>query len=224
MKTARVSFAILFGLTAGVTAAMAQAPAVQAPAAPPPAQAAPARPAPPTRDPHSPGFVTAKELPDGAVPSADAEGNFVIGPTHNPAPDTLVREGVPQGAVYNFTMSSADSKIYPGIARDQGTFGVPDPGNPAKLNVTTSHPAPYTRRVSVYVPKQYVPGTLAPFIVGADGPDPLLFTTLDNLIADKKVPAMIGISSSRSAYASDRSTGSACCHPITSRQRKLLAT
>ena len=194
MKTARVSFAILFGLTAGVTAAMAQAPAVQAPAAPPPAQAAPARPAPPTRDPHSPGFVTAKELPDGAVPSADAEGNFVIGPTHNPAPDTLVREGVPQGAVYNFTMSSADSKIYPGIARDQGTFGVPDPGNPAKLNVTTSHPAPYTRRVSVYVPKQYVPGTLAPFIVGADGPDPLLFTTLDNLIADKKVPAMIGIS------------------------------
>jgi len=194
MKTARVSFAILFGLTAGVTAAMAQAPAVQAPAAPPPAQAAPARPAPPTRDPHSPGFVTAKELPDGAVPSADAEGNFIIGPTHNPAPDTLVREGVPQGAVYNFTMSSADSKIYPGIARDQGTFGVPDPGNPAKLNVTTSHPAPYTRRVSVYVPKQYVPGTLAPFIVGADGPDPLLFTTLDNLIADKKVPAMIGIS------------------------------
>jgi len=189
-----VSFAILFGLTAGVTAAMAQAPAVQAPAAPPPAQAAPARPAPPTRDPHTPGFVTAKELPDGAVPSADAEGNFIIGPTHNPAPDTLVREGVPQGAVYNFTMSSADSKIYPGIARDQGTFGVPDPGNPAKLNVTTSHPAPYTRRVSVYVPKQYVPGTLAPFIVGADGPDPLLFTTLDNLIADKKVPAMIGIS------------------------------
>ena len=194
MKTAPVSFAILFGLTAGVTAAMAQAPAVQAPAAPPPAQAAPARPAPPTRDPHTPGFVTAKELPDGAVPSADAEGNFIIGPTHNPAPDTLVREGVPQGAVYNFTMSSADSKIYPGIARDQGTFGVPDPGNPAKLNVTTSHPAPYTRRVSVYVPKQYVPGTLAPFIVGADGPDPLLFTTLDNLIADKKVPAMIGIS------------------------------
>ena len=38
--------------------------------------------------------------------------------------------------------------------------------------VTTSHPAPYTRRVAVYVPKQYVPGTAAPFIVGADGPDP----------------------------------------------------
>ena len=60
----------------------------------------------------------------------------------------------------------------------------PDPTDPAKLIVTTSHPAPYTRRVAVYVPKQYVPGTAAPFIVGADGPDRLLFTALDNLIAE----------------------------------------
>ena len=43
----------------------------------------PARPTPPTRDPHTPGYVTAKELPDGAVPPADADGNFIIGPTHN---------------------------------------------------------------------------------------------------------------------------------------------
>ena len=88
-------------------------------------------------------------------------------------------------------MSSTDSKIYPGIARDAGTFGTVDPADPAKLVVTTSRPAPYTRRVAVYVPKQYVPGTAAPFIVGADGPDPLLFTALDNLIAQKRVPAMI---------------------------------
>ena len=47
----------------------------------------------------------------------------------------------------------------------------PIPTDPAKLIVTTSHPAPYTRQVAVYVPKQYVPGTAAPFIVGADGPD-----------------------------------------------------
>ena len=59
----------------------------------------------------------------------------------------------------------------------------PIPTDPAKLIVTTSHPAPYTRRVAVYVPKQYVPGTAAPFIVGADGPDRGLFTALDNLIA-----------------------------------------
>jgi enterochelin esterase-like enzyme len=91
-------------------------------------------------------------------------------------------------------MSSADSKFYPGIARDKGTFGTPDPDNPAKLILTTSHPAPYTRHVAVYVPQQYVAGTEAPFIVGADGPDKLLFTVLDNLIAEKKVPAMIAIS------------------------------
>ncbi len=46
----------------------------------------------------------------------------------------------------------------------------------------------------MYVPKQYVPGTEAPFIVGADGPDRMLFTVLDNLIAERKVPAMVAIS------------------------------
>jgi enterochelin esterase-like enzyme len=46
----------------------------------------------------------------------------------------------------------------------------------------------------VYVPKQYVPGTAAPFIVGADGPDALLFAALDTLIAEKRVPVMIAIS------------------------------
>src|SRR5262245_43050057 len=138
------------------------------------AQAAPpARTGPPTRDPHTTGYVDAKELPDGQVPPADADGNFIVGPTHPPAPETLNRDL--DGTVYTFTMSSADSRIYPGIARDAGTFGTPDPADPAKLVVTTSHPFPYTRRVAVYVPKQYVPGTAAPFIVGADGPDQFLF-------------------------------------------------
>jgi iron(III)-enterobactin esterase len=148
----------------------------------------------PTRDPHSPGFVAAEDLPDGANPPADKDGNFVLGPTHNPAPESSVHEGVSQGALVEFIMNSADSKIYSGIARDAGTFGTPDPGDPAKLIVTTSHPAPYTRKVTVYVPKQYVAGTVAPFIVGADGPDTLLFTTLDNLIAEHKVPVLIAIS------------------------------
>jgi enterochelin esterase-like enzyme len=62
------------------------------------------------------------------------------------------------------------------------------------MDVTTSHPAPYTRRVAVYVPRQYVPGSVAPFIVGADGPDNTLFTVLNNLIAQKRVPVMIAIS------------------------------
>src|SRR5436305_2774024 len=91
-------------------------------------------------------------------------------------------------------MQSTESGIYPGIAREQGTFGTPDANDPAKLNVTTSHPAPYSRRVAVYVPKQYVAGAAAPFIVGADGPDRLLFTVLDNLIAEKRVPVMVAIS------------------------------
>jgi enterochelin esterase-like enzyme len=158
------------------------------------AQTPATRPVPPTRDPNTPGYVQAKELPDGAVPAADADGNFVIGPTHNAAPEMTVQEGVPQGAVYTFSMSSGDSKIYPGIAREAGSFGTVDPTDPAKLVVATSHPAPYTRRLAVYVPKQYVPGTVAPFIVGADGPDQLLFTALDNLIAQKRVPVMIAIS------------------------------
>jgi enterochelin esterase-like enzyme len=158
----------------------------------PPAQTTPPRPTPPTRDPNSPGYVTAKELPDGQVPPADADGNFIIGPTHNPAPEMAQREM--DGTVYNFTMESTDSKIYPGIARDAGTFGTPDPNDPAKLIVTTSHPAPYTRKVAVYVPKGYAKGTAAPFIVGADGPDQLLFTALDALIAQKRVPPMIAIS------------------------------
>jgi iron(III)-enterobactin esterase len=176
MTTTRLSIAILIGAF------------VQQTTAPPP------RPLPPARDPNTPGFVQAKELPDGAVPSAAENGNFIIGPTHTPAPEMTLPEAGLQGTIHNFTMSSADSKIYPGIARDPGTFGTVDPADPAKLVVTTSRPAPYTRRVAVYVPKQYAPGTVVPFIVGADGPDQLLFTALDNLIAQKRVPVMVAIS------------------------------
>ena len=68
-------------------------------------------------------------------------------------------------------MKSSDSKIYPGIAREPNTFGIADTADPAKLVVTTSHPAAYTRNVAVYVPKQYVPGSDVPFIIGTDGPD-----------------------------------------------------
>jgi enterochelin esterase family protein len=180
-----LAIASLTVLLAGLAPARAQAPV---------APVRPARPTPPTRDPHTPGYVSAKDLPDGANPSPTADGNFVLGPTHNPAPEMSAQEGVPQGTVYTFTMESGDSKIYPGIAREPNTFGSADPAYPAKMIITTSHPAPYRRNVAVYVPKQYVPGTAAPFIVGADGPDRLLFTALDNLIAEHRVPVMIAIS------------------------------
>lgn len=159
-----------------------------------PGKSATARPVPPTRDPHTPGYVAAEELLDGTNPSPDTSGNFIIGPTHNPAPEMMVNPNVPQGKVYQFTMNSQDSKIYPGIAREPNTFGTPDPSNPARLIVTTSHPEPYTRHIEVYVPEQYVPGTIAPFIVCADGPDHMLFTALNNLVAEHKLPVMIAIS------------------------------
>jgi enterochelin esterase family protein len=186
--------AFLICLMAGLGPAMAQTPAQRPPDRQAPAKASSgARPPDPTRDPNTPGYVKAKELPDGAIPSAKEDGNFIIGPTHNPAPEMAANEGVPKGDVFEFTMESKDSKIYPGIAREPNTFAVPDPADPNKV-IVNSYPAPYTRRVAVYVPKQYVLGTEAPFIVGADGPDRTLFTALDNLIAEHRVPVMIAIS------------------------------
>ena len=189
MNSKSLSIVFLAGILTGVLLSLVSA----APQDTPPASR-PARPKPPARDPHAPGYVEAKELPDGAVPQPDVDGNYIIGPTHERAPEMSVKEGVPHGTVFNLTMNSSDSKFYPGIARDSGTFGAADPSDPAKLVVTTSHPHPYTRKVAVYVPQQYVPGTAAPFIVGADGPDKSLFSALDNLIAEKRVPAMIAIS------------------------------
>ena len=66
---------------------------------------APARPTPPTRDPHTAGYVESTDLADGTVPAANRNGNFVLGPTHNPAPEMTVQDNVPHGMVYNFTMS-----------------------------------------------------------------------------------------------------------------------
>ena len=182
------NIAFLISLTMGLNPAMAQDPQA-APKAP---QRAP-RPAPPTRDPSTPGYVTAKDLADGENAPVKQDGNFILGPTHNPAPEMTVQEGVPQGTVVTITMESADSKFYPGIAREANTGPRPDPADPTRMLITT-HPAPYSRTVTVYVPKQYVPGTAAPFIVGADGPDKLLFTALDNLIAQHRVPVMIAVS------------------------------
>ena len=186
--------AFLICLIAGVPAARAQAPAQRPPDSQAPAKASSeARPPAPTRDPDTPGYVKAKELPDGAIPSAKEDGNFIMGPTHNVAPEMAANEGVPKGDVFEFSMESKDSKLYPGIAREPNTFAVADPADPNKV-IVNSFPAAYSRRVAVYVPKQYVPGTEAPFIVGADGPDQTLFTALDNLIAQHRVPVMIAIS------------------------------
>lgn len=146
----------------------------------------------PTRSPYEPGYVKATELPDGTLPPPNVNGNFILGPTHTPAPEMTPREGVPKGDIIRFTMRSEDSKIYPGIARDPNTFGTPDPTNPAKLDVTTSRATPWQRTISVYVPKQYSGTGEMPFMVTADG-DSMSFPALDNLIHEKRIPAIIAI-------------------------------
>ena len=70
------------------------------------------------------------------------------------------------------------------------------PGDKSHMIVTTSHPGIWSRTIDVYVPAQYVRGTEAPFIVVGDGGSNAykdLATTLDNLIAQRRVPPMIAI-------------------------------
>ena len=85
--------------------------------------------------------------PDFGVtdPGTKGDGDFTIGPSYMKAPEMTVAAGVPRGKVYPFTMKSTDSKIYPGVT------------------------GAYTRNAWVYVPKQYVNGTMAPFMVVQDG-------------------------------------------------------
>ncbi|MGC2637154.1 MAG: alpha/beta hydrolase-fold protein [Acidobacteriaceae bacterium] len=148
----------------------------------------------PTRDSHTPGYVRATQLPDGTLPAPTRDGNFILGPTHPPAPEMSPNPSVPHGAVIEFTMTSDGDPYYPGIARDPGTSVSADPAHPERPIVTTSNPHPWTRTVAVYVPQQYVPGTPAPFLVGADGPDSSVYPALDNLIAAHKIPALVFIS------------------------------
>jgi hypothetical protein len=164
--------------------------------------------APPTRNPSNPNYPRAAELPDGTLPPAGAEGNFIIGPTHKAAPETVAHDNVPHGKVTSFTISSKDSVIYnPGMIRDDppncrngSVYGAATaPGDPSNRIVTTSHPGSWTRTIDVYVPAHYVRGTEAPFIVFGDGgatgsyAGRDLFTTLDTLIQQHRVPPMVAI-------------------------------
>ncbi len=166
------------------------------PASQPAAPAAPrvVRPPMPTRDPHTQGYVAATELPDGAVPDPTQNGNFIIGPTHTPAPELADPDRPLDGTVIEFTMSSGESEYFPGIARASDSLPTPDPANPARVLGVKTHPAPYVRKVAVYVPKGYIPGSEAPFMVGADGPDLRLFAALDELIAEHKLPPIVAVS------------------------------
>jgi enterochelin esterase family protein len=103
--------------------------------------------------------------------ATDADGDFAIGPQYTNAPEDKPNPGVPKGTLYHFVMNSVDSKIYPGLN------------------------GPYKRDVYVYIPRQYVLGTPAPFIVAQDGRAYIkwLPVILDNLIAEHRLPAMIAV-------------------------------
>lgn len=103
--------------------------------------------------------------------SSEGDGDFTLGPAYSNAPELTARDGVPRGTIHEFTMNSADSKIYPGLN------------------------GPYTRKVWVYVPMQYVPGTSAPFIVVQDGSGyrNRLAPVLDNMIQQHRLPVMVAI-------------------------------
>ena len=135
------------------------------------------------------------EAAPGANPPATMDGNFLVGPTYVRAPELTENTNVLTGKVQQFSIDSAASKSYPGIGRS--VFGTVDPNNPKTLIVET-HPVLYQRTITVYVPSQYVPGTTAPFIVTHDGPamgrpDMNLPRILDNMIAQRRLPAMIAI-------------------------------
>jgi hypothetical protein len=177
----RTSLTIVMGLAAA-TALLAQNPQ-------------PANPAqgPPVRDPLTTGYVQATELPDGAVPPVSANGNFIIGATHPPSPDTATKAGVPKGTVHTFTLNSTDSKLYPGIAREQGT---------AESRTRAIRPS-WSSRPAIQRPTRASCRLRAEPVRARNDraihrrrrrSRSLLFTALDNLIAQKRVPVMIAVS------------------------------
>ena len=117
------SFMLLLAIT--LTSATAQTP-------PPPARGRPARSH--RRAIRLPRLVMSRRrnCRTGENAPATVDGNFIVGPTHKPAPEFTVNEGVPQGTVFNFTMESADSKFYPGIARRAEDPCAPKPADPAQ--------------------------------------------------------------------------------------------
>ena len=157
---------------------------------------------PPTRDPHNPKYPNATELPDGQLPPVTANGNFIVGPTHAPAPDTIAQTGVPKGKIYMFTMKSSDSRIYhTALVRPEASFDAAVytassfPGDPSNLIVTASQAGTWSRTVSVYVPDQIKGKERVPLMVLGDGDimASQVFSTLDNLIYQRRLPPMVAI-------------------------------
>jgi len=105
------------------------------------------------------------------------EGDYVLGPPYANAPELTPKDGVPKGMVFHLTINSTDSKMYPGISKTA-------PGTVV----------PYQRRLTVYVPSQYIAGKPAPLIVSQDSMGQgELPTILDNMIADHRLPPIVAV-------------------------------
>jgi enterochelin esterase-like enzyme len=111
-------------------------------------------------------------------PGSVGDGDITLSPPYNPHPDVLVRPENPHGKVYEFSLPSQGT-LFDGLDK---TLSAP-------------HQHTFTRAVRVYVPKQYVEGTAAPFMVVQDGDGFVtdVQNSLDNLIAAKKVPVMLAV-------------------------------
>ncbi|OJU11929.1 MAG: hypothetical protein BGN86_13840 [Caulobacterales bacterium 68-7] len=136
--------------------------------------------------------ATAALLLSASPLAAQDQSETSIGPDYTPTPELAI----PHGALFGFVMESADSKIYPGIARiDNAITQRRDAwGNRMAASFAEASQAqPYRRRVMVYVPADYKAGTPAPFMVVQDGASyqSRMVPVLDRLIATKRIPPTV---------------------------------
>jgi enterochelin esterase-like enzyme len=113
-------------------------------------------------------------------PGTEGDGDVSVGPTYTKSPDLTAKASA--GKNFNFTMNSADSKIFTG------------------QDTTLNAPAAFTRRIDVHIPTKYQDGTPAPFMVVQDGAGGLyndVRTAVDNLSQStdlaRRLPAFIVI-------------------------------
>jgi enterochelin esterase-like enzyme len=155
------------------------------------------------------------ELPEWK-PGVD-EGDYSIPAPHTPAPENAPRDGVPKGKIVAFHLPLAGSNFFPPSAGGRGGGrGAPGGAAAPVAAAATADSAPLSiaelhsgkgkgnnaveRDIYVYIPAGYVPGTPMPLLFCHDSmgmhdtdPAPFLPDILDNMIADKRLPAMIAV-------------------------------
>jgi enterochelin esterase-like enzyme len=111
-------------------------------------------------------------------PGTEGDGDITVAPPYDPHPDVLQKASSPHGKLYKFSMPSMGT-LFEGLDNT--------------LSAANQHT--FTRDVRLYVPKQYVDGKQAPFMVVQDGDGFVtdVQNSLDNLIAEKKVPIMLAV-------------------------------